>query len=69
MDANTLINRAKEATDKLYYDNDLGKKDFHIGYLESTIRMLVTQLNHTNEMLENATDEIETLQYELKEKS
>ena len=69
MDANTLILRAKEATDKLYYDNDFGKKDFHIGYLESTIRTLVAQLNQAIEIIDIAADEIKTLEDELRNKS
>ena len=42
MNADQLIARARSATDKLYQDdNTPGKKNFHIGFLESTIRELV----------------------------
>ena len=63
MDAQTLINRAKDAADKLYYEGDsMDKLNFHRGYLESTIRELVVYLNHSQELLAYANDEIKTLQ-------
>lgn len=67
MDAQALIQRAKDAADKLYHEGiSLDKLHFHRGYLESTIRELVVHLNNTQEMLNYATDEIKTLQAELR---
>jgi len=67
MDAQTLIDRAKNAADKLYYEGDsMDKLNFHRGYLESTIRELVVYLNHSQELLSYATDEIKTLHDELR---
>jgi hypothetical protein len=61
MNADQLINRAKEAADKLYHDGlSLEKLNFHRGFLESTIRELVIYLD-------NANEEIKTLQAEIKE--
>ena len=67
MDAEHLILRAKEAADKLYHEGiSLDKLNFHRGFLESTIRELVVYLNHSQELLANATDEIKTLHDELR---
>jgi phage-related tail protein len=67
MNAESLILRAKEAADKLYYEGiSLDKLNFHRGYLESTIRELVVQLNNTQELLSYATDEIKSLKDELR---
>ena len=61
MNADQLINRAKEAADKLYQDGlSLEKLNFHRGFLESTIRELVIYLD-------NANEEIKTLQAEIKD--
>ena len=50
MNADQLINRAKEAADKLYQDGlSLEKLNFHRGFLESTIRELVIYLDNANE--------------------
>ena len=67
MNADQLISRARSATDKLYQDdNTPGKKNFHIGFLESTIRELVVLINRQQELLEYSNDEIKTLQDELR---
>ena len=67
MNADQLISRARSATDKLYQDdNTPGKKNFHIGFLESTIRELVVLINRQQELLEYTNDEIKTLQDELR---
>ena len=67
MNAENLINRAKEAADNLYHEGiSLDKLNFHRGFLESTIRELVVHLNHSQELLNCATDEIKTLHAELR---
>ena len=67
MNSNHLIERARAAATKLYHEgNSLEKMNFHIGFLESTIRELVVQLNNTQELLSYATDEIKSLHDELR---
>lgn len=59
MNADFLIQRAQEAADKLYQDNNPDKLNYQIGFLYGTIRELCIYL-------ENANAEIRTLQAELR---
>ena len=59
MNADFLIQRAQEAADKLYQDNNPDKLNYHIGFLHGTIRELCIYLD-------NANTEIKTLQDELR---
>ena len=68
MNADQLISRARSATDKLYQDdNTPGKKNFHIGFLESTIRELVYVIQDLEGDISNLKHEILVLQKELRE--
>ena len=59
MTADQLINRAQEAADKLYHDGlSLEKLNFHRGFLESTIRELVIYLDNANEEIKTLQDEL-----------
>ena len=66
MNADFLIQRAQEAADKLYQDNNPDKLNYHIGFLHGTIRELVVLVNRQQELLEYSNDEIKTLQDELR---
>ena len=68
MNADQLISRARSATDKLYQDdNTPGKKNFHIGFLESTIRELVYVIQDLEGDISTLKHEILVLQKELRE--
>ena len=68
MNADQLISRARSATDKLYQDdNTPGKKNFHIGFLESTIRELAYVIQDLEGDISNLKHEILVLQKELRE--
>ena len=68
MNSNHLIERARAAATKLYHEgNSLEKMNFHIGFLESTIRELVYTIQDLEKDVSNAQDEITTLKKELRE--
>ena len=67
MNADQLIARARQATNNLYDDDTFGKKNYHIGFLESTIRELVYVIQDLEGDISNLKHEILVLQKELRE--
>ena len=61
MDAEILINRAKEAANLFVSSNDFDRYAFRIGYLEGTIRELTDLLDHSEQIMYRQRELIEEM--------